>query len=322
MEHKDYSELLRAEFDKIRHINIHINFINLFSMHEHDCLELVLVLKGNGSITTNQEQFPIKPGDILLRNFYEPHEMATADTEPLSTLCIQVSANFCRDYFPKLRNLEFDTKVMSQLPPNDLQQIHDLMVGAAEDFFGEQPGYQLSCVGKVSLLLSLLVAKLPHGETDSAELTAKQTKGDRKRRLINYIDQHFKEKITLESLAATECITPTHLCHFFRDNFHMSFREYLNGVRLEKALILMRDPRFYLVDICMETGFSDSRYLNTVFEKTLGISATEYRRQCLIADTSDQQSKNEKSSTGGRYSNKECVRIIKNHNNSGGFRYE
>lgn len=321
MEHIDHSELLRARFDKLHHINIHINYIGFFEMHEHDCLEMVIVLRGKGINSCNHGKFSIRPGDIILRNFYDSHEIYSDDAEPLSTLCLQVSASFCREYFPKLRNLRFDTARLAELPQEDLQKIHDLIIGAAQDFFEEAPGYQLACVGKVSTLLALLIKKLPYEEVQNAEFMARQTKGDRKRRLVNYIDQHFKEKITLESLAATECITPTHLCHFFRDNFHMSFRDYLNGVRLEKALILMRDPRLYLVDICMETGFSDSRYLNVVFEKNLGISASEYRRRCLMADSPAEHPKAIRNSSGGRYSHQECVQMVADHVASGGFRY-
>lgn len=321
MDYIDHSELVRARFDKIHHINIHINYVGFFSLHEHDCLELMVVLRGEGVYRSDNGQVAIGPGDITLRNFYEPHELEAKEGEQLSTLCIQVSASFCREYFPKLRNLRFDTSRVAELPAEDLQKIHDLAVGAAQDFFGEAPGYQLACVGKISTLLAFLIAKLPYKETHNAELMAKQTKGDRKRRLINYIDQHFKEKITLESVAATECITPAHLCHFFRDNFHMSFREYLNGVRLEKALVLMRDPRLYLVDICMETGFSDSRYLNTVFERTFGLGVSEYRKKCLEEDKHSEPVREISTVAGGRYTHQECVRMMNEHIASGGFTY-
>ncbi|MBQ6839974.1 MAG: helix-turn-helix transcriptional regulator [Oscillospiraceae bacterium] len=320
MEKRYDGELVRARFDKLRHINIHINFINFFSMHEHDCLELVIVLKGNGKIDSDQGQFSIGPGDILLRNFYDPHEMATTSPEPLSTLCVQLSANFCRDYFSHLRNLRFETGALHTLSSTDLQNIHDLATGAAQDFFKEEPGYQLACVGKLSLLLALLITKLPYEVTQSEEYISTRSRGDRKRRIINYINLHFKEKITLESLAATEHVTPTHLCHFFKETFGLSFREYLNKVRLEKAMVLLQDPRLYLVDVCMETGFSDSRYLNTVFEKAFGYSVAEYRRRYLSSARAD-SSLRQGGSDGGRYSRQECIRMIDEHIAAGGFRY-
>ena len=115
-------------------------------------------------------------------------------------------------------------------------------------------------------------------------------------------------------------MTPTHLCHFFKETFGLSFREYLNKVRLEKAMVLLQDPRLYLVDVCMETGFSDSRYLNTVFEKAFGYSVAEYRRRYLSSARAD-SSLRQGGSDGGRYSRQECIRMIDEHIAAGGFRY-
>ena len=321
MEKRSGSELVPARFEKIHHLNIHINYVGFFSLHEHDCLEVVIVLRGKGIYRCEYGQIPIGPGDITLRNFYEPHELVANEGEPLSTLCIQVSASFCRDYFPKLRNLRFDTDAISRLPREDLRYIHDLAMDAAQDFFEEKKGYQLSCVGKISILLSFLINRLPHTTIQSEELMNKRSKGDRKRRLISYINQHYREKMSLESLAATENVTPTHLSHFFRENFEMSFREYLNKVRMERALILLQDPNLYLVDICMETGFSDSRYLNSVFEKTFGLSVAEYRDRYQNPENDLQPMKTVRAVSGGRYSHTESIQIIREHRAQGGFRY-
>ena len=315
------SELERVRFEKMRHISIFINSIVFRNMHEHSALELAIVLRGKGRIIRNHGQFSVKPGDIILYNFYEPHEIAADGAEPLSTLCIQVSNQFCKDYFPKLPNLKFDTSHLATLPACDLQQIHDLTFGAAQDYFGEMPGYQLACIGRIGMLLSFLMNKLPYAVASEAEFTARQSRMARMRRIVSYIDQHYKEKITLETLADMEGVTPTHLSHFFSDAFHVSFREYLNTVRLEKALVLMRDPGLYLVDICMESGFSDSRYLNAVFVKALGCNAAAYRQKCLSADSPEELTKGFITHANFRYSHSDCIRIVGDHMASGGFRY-
>ena len=310
MDKKRNGELVRARYEKIHHLNIHINHVRFFDLHEHDCLELVIVLRGKGFYHSMNGREPIGPGDISLRNYYEPHELGADEGEPLSTLCIQVSNNFCREYFPRLRNLRFDTEALSRLPEEDLHRIHDLAVDAAQAFFREDHGYQLYCIGKIAELLSILVNRLPYTLVENDELTAKLNKSDRKRRLINYINMHYREKLLLETLAETENVTPTHLSHFFRENFDMPFREYLNKVRLERALVLLQDPKLYLVDICMETGFSDSRYLNNIFEKTFGLSVMEYRNRCQNPDKVTSRSNISSSICGGRYPRVEAMQIL------------
>ena len=321
MESNINSELERVRFEKIRHISVFINSIMFRNMHEHGALELAIVLKGKGRIIRNHGQFYVKPGDIILYNFYEPHEIAADGVEPLSTLCIQVSNRFCKEYFPKLPNLKFNTSRLATLPAEDLQHIHDLAFGVAQDYFGEATGYQLACIGKIGTLLAFLMNKLPFAVASEAEFNARQSKTARMRRVVSYIDQHYKEKVTLEMLAEMEGVTPTHLSHFFSEAFHVSFREYLNTVRLEKALVLMRDPSLYLVDICMESGFSDSRYLNAVFEKAFGCTISQYRQQCLTAGSSEKLTRGFITHANFRYSHAECVQIVDRHMASGGFQY-
>ena len=64
----------------------------------------------------------------------------------------------------------------------------------------------------------------------------------------------------------------------------MSFQEYLNKRRLEKALALMQDPNLSLLQICVECGFSDYRYLNRMFTKEFHCTITEYRQKVTFSE--------------------------------------
>ncbi|HBA50752.1 MAG TPA: hypothetical protein DCZ91_23735 [Lachnospiraceae bacterium] len=70
-----------------------------------------------------------------------------------------------------------------------------------------------------------------------------------------------------------------HLSHFIKKMLGISFQEYLNNVRFEHALQLVRHSDFNILDVCLETGFSSSRYLNQMFEKKLGCTVKEYRKR-------------------------------------------
>ena len=316
------SELERVKYEKIRHVSLFVNSIVFRNMHEHGALELAIVLRGSGRIACDRGQIRVKPGDMILYNFYEPHEIAAEGDEPLSTLCIQISDRFCRDYYPELPNIRFAAEALPALTGTQQQRIHDLAFGAALDYFQEKPGYELACVGKISNLLAFWMEKLPCDLASDAQTAARRSQNARMRRLVSHIDQHYKEKITLEALAQLEQVTPTHLSHFFRDAFHVSFREYLNTVRLEKALVQMKNPELYLVDICMESGFSDCRSLNAAFLKAFGCSAAEYRKKCLAIGGAEELTKDFLTYANFRYSPSDCLRILQTHFQNGGFRYE
>ena len=279
------SEFEVIRYEKLRHLHIFLVNVLFRNMHEHSDFELNIVLKGSAVVRCHSGEFRVTRGSVLLFNSYEPHEIASDATEPVQLLSVQISNHFCREYFPRLHNVEFEpTDLRSALSPEALGEVCDLIFATTEVFLKETPGFQFECVGKVSLLFSKLLRHLPHTMIDDQEYAARKRKTARIRRITEYIDQHYKEKIMLPDLAKMEGITTTYLSHFFHDTFHMTFQEYLNRLRLEKALILMKDPSLYLVDICMECGFSDNKYLNQMFMKKFGCSASEYRKKRVVPE--------------------------------------
>lgn len=283
MENLGDLELEMIRYEKIRHVHIFLNSILFRNMHEHGAFEADVLLRGAARIRGDDREFHVRPGTILLFNPYEPHEITAETTEPVQVLSIQISNHFCKSYFPSLPNIEFNAREINDLLPREsLQTIRGLIFSTAMTFFQARPFFELDCVGQTILLLVNLLRSVPYTLIPEAQYSIRKNKMARIRRIVNYIDQHYKERITLASLAEMEGITTTHLSHFFRDAFHLSFQEYLNSVRLEKALILMKDPDLYMIDICMECGFSDNRYLNRMFLKEFGCTAAEYRQKCIV----------------------------------------
>jgi len=282
------SEFEVIRYEKLRHLHVFLVNVLFRNMHEHSDFELNVVLRGSAVIRCHSGECRVTQGAVLLLNSYEPHEIASDTTEPVQLLSVQISNHFCREYFSRLHNVEFvPTDLRAVLPRQELDRLLRLIFDTTRAFFSEKPGFQFTCVGYVSLMLAQLLETVPYVLIDDQEYAARKRKTARIRRITDYIDQHYKEKIMLPDLAKMEGITTTYLSHFFHDTFHMTFQEYLNRLRLEKALILMKDPSLYLVDICMECGFSDNKYLNQMFMKKFGCSASEYRKKRIEPDLAE-----------------------------------
>lgn len=272
-------ELERIHYEKLKHVRIFLNSIMFRTMHEHSAPEVDLVLHGSGKIRSGQGMFAVKAGAILLFNAYEPHEITSDSSEALQILSLQISDHFLDSYCPRLQGVVFHAPTAITAPESDLTALRTSILLAAQYYLEETPFYELSCVGQIALLLSELLRLLPWEALPDSKYTSMRNKSARIRRITGYIDEHYREKISLTELARQEGITPTHLSHFFKDAFHVSFQEYLNALRLEKALVLLKNSDTYLVDICLECGFSDIRYLNRMFLKEFGCTAAEYRRK-------------------------------------------
>jgi AraC-like DNA-binding protein len=60
---------------------------------------------------------------------------------------------------------------------------------------------------------------------------------------------------------------------------NQTFQEYLNTLRLNHAKILVATTEKRLIDICIECGFSDYRYLYKAFKESFGCTPYEYRKR-------------------------------------------
>ncbi len=270
-------EYVLVRYEKLRHISVQIRDMHREKLHEHGVLELGLVLSGTVELCSEGKLLQVEADSIFLVNPYEPHRLCGCGG-PARVLSVWISHNFGREYFAGIANTVFAQQTVTDFSVPAHVQLRQLLLDSADYYFQDTPGSRLECAGTVSRLIAALLQSLPHKlNTDTQKLVCKKRTG-RMQRIAVYLDQHYKERISLTQLAEAEGLTPAYMSRVFTELFGVSFQEYLNLLRLEQAIPLVLDPSVYLMDVCMECGFSDTRYLNAVFQKVFGVTASEYRR--------------------------------------------
>lgn len=99
------------------------------------------------------------------------------------------------------------------------------------------------------------------------------------RNALAYIEENYKEKLLLSDVAEKTYVSQWHLSKLLNKETGQNFSEILNGVRIEKAKELLRDPSLRIGDIAEEVGFLDLAHFSRVFKKINGMSANEYRNR-------------------------------------------
>ena len=94
-----------------------------------------------------------------------------------------------------------------------------------------------------------------------------------------YIDNHFKEDLTLNHLAKLAHLNKYYLSHSFRREFGTSPINYLISRRVDESRFLLRKTDHSLSLIAEILGFSSLSYFSQCFRRVEGISPTEYRKQ-------------------------------------------
>ncbi|QOS80862.1 AraC family transcriptional regulator [Paenibacillus sp. JNUCC31] len=99
-------------------------------------------------------------------------------------------------------------------------------------------------------------------------------------RTMLFIDEHYRNELSLESCADAEQMTPYALSKAFKQVSGMNFIDYLTRVRMDAAKQLLRETTMKINDIAGAVGYQHS-YFNRIFKKQEGLTPSQYRDQWL-----------------------------------------
>lgn len=94
----------------------------------------------------------------------------------------------------------------------------------------------------------------------------------------NYIEEHYKEKLTLEEIAGQVGLSPIYLGAVFKKETGQTIGNYLTFVRMNHAKSLLLETNDTVAAIGMEVGYRDQKYFSQTFAKVVGIKPNLYRK--------------------------------------------
>ncbi len=98
-------------------------------------------------------------------------------------------------------------------------------------------------------------------------------------RAVSIIEKNYMNPLTLVSVADDLHVNPEYLSRSFKKEVGINFNNYLNNIRLQQALALLRNPQILISEIAIETGFQTPAYFSKCFKASFGMSPQEWRNQ-------------------------------------------
>lgn len=96
----------------------------------------------------------------------------------------------------------------------------------------------------------------------------------------SYIEKNYdNESISLNTVAASVNLSPSHFSTIFSQEMGQTFIEFLTQVRMEKAKELLRTSSMKTTEIAFAVGYKDSHYFSYLFKKTQKCTPREFRSQ-------------------------------------------
>lgn len=95
----------------------------------------------------------------------------------------------------------------------------------------------------------------------------------------DYIENHFSDEITLDSIAKEVNLSPYYFSHFYKEETGINFIDQLIAVRIEKAKEYLSKTDASIKDVSKQVGYVDPNYFSKLFKKITGVTATEYKER-------------------------------------------
>ncbi|WP_137817316.1 AraC family transcriptional regulator [Pseudomonas sp. 2FG] len=113
---------------------------------------------------------------------------------------------------------------------------------------------------------------------DSIRLTAEHQKHQALNKVLQYIDQHFRESIDQKELAQRCGMTAFRFSRLFKEVIGLGFMDYVLNKRMEFAKERLDNSQMPITSIGYEAGFKDPSYFARAFRQFAGCTPSEYRQ--------------------------------------------
>lgn len=236
--------------------------------HSHNYTELFYIIDGDGQFRINDSLFPVQAHQLIVVNPNIIHTEVSYEAHPLEYIVIGIEGleltipetdedRYCIYTFPE------DNGVLTCMQ-NILREMQD-----------QKPEYQTVCQACMEIIMVQLMrnASISVTQVHSRFPANRQCASVR-----HYIDQHYKENITLDQLADKVSINKYYMAHAFKREYGVSPINYLITCRIREGKRLLAETDLSLSQIAGVLGFSSSSYFSQSFRNAEGMSPTEYRK--------------------------------------------
>ncbi len=101
---------------------------------------------------------------------------------------------------------------------------------------------------------------------------------ERLKRIYQYIEEHYQQKIDVNKVAALSHLTTAAFCRFFKKITRMTFTDFLNQYRINQAKNLLLQNQT-VTEACYNSGFDNLSYFNKTFKKLAGENPSQFRKR-------------------------------------------
>lgn len=242
------------------------DWISMF--HSHSFSELFFVVDGEGEFCTEETTVPLHKDMLIIINPNVRHTEKSSVKKPLTYIVLGID------------NLQFEFSNSTGIGSSCIYDFHNyhskiipILTMILEELKSKQESHSQIC----QHLLSILLFRIRRITGDSFSSFSNKNIPGECQNIKYYIDSHYQEDLTLDSLAAIAHLNKFYFSHIFSDAYGISPINYLLERRILRSKDLLKNSDFSITQIASVAGFSSPNYFSQAFKKSTGFTPRAYR---------------------------------------------
>ena len=246
--------------------------------HWHNECELVLVRSGSLILTIDGKERFLSEGDCTFIVGGSMHggipDNCVYDCLVFDLAALLRCSKLCISAIQPILNHE---KSLPSVFPKD-SETSGYMTEIIDAMLAQEPSYEFFVQGKMLCMLGGIVKSNACAEEKEFP-TADIRKIHKFKKVLSFIEQHYREQITLDQMAQQCGMNRNYFCRAFKEYTKKTPIEYLNYYRIESACEQISGTEDKLVEISKNCGFNDYSYFIKVFKSQKGATPRDYCRR-------------------------------------------
>lgn len=282
-----------------------------FLSHWHKEIELIYVSAGSCRINVGDQSFLAKGGDLVIcdsgsihysDSYEEKNTLHFLIFDPGIISTVYEFSRFTCPHVTRTQLEEYGLAVM----------LEELFKTVERELTERESYYQDIVKARLREFWYLLKRRLPRESSQTASYHKRTAQLYDFQKLLSYMEEHYNENITLEYAAEQMNFSPSHFSKIFKRLTGINFVNYVNMLRVEKAMELLQSTPKKMTEIGLSCGFNNVRTFNRVFKEVTGYTPSQFVQR---TDEEEQNSRGRHRELGGynpsyylqRYSQKKYV---------------
>lgn len=245
-----------------------------FAPHWHNEIEILYVREGCCDVVVDNKTYSLGTGDLILYGSRSPHYSHYAQKNPNQLEFVLIDPQLlAHTHIAVFETMHIPAKMLQD---NGLQtMVEDWLDTVRTELSERRPYYQELVQIAFSKFWYTLQRKLPQKE----ENPSRQTTSKKLEKALQYIHKHYSEELPLETVASHIEISPTYFSGLFRKQVGVTYIQYLQTFRINKAMRELAKGEKRILDVAFDAGFSNIRSFNRVFQQHTGMTPSQFLKQ-------------------------------------------